>query len=154
MGNVISMAKLDGGNVVTDVIKADDADPVAGYVECPEGTGIGYTHDPGADTWAPPAVVPPTPDEATYAAWAQRHLDVRAQSMGYDSIFTAVSYAGETAVPTFDAQGTALRAWRSNVWAYCYQMLADVQAETRQPPADEAALKAELDTNVPYTGPI
>jgi hypothetical protein len=46
----------------------------------------------------------------------QAHLDTFAQSWGYDDIFTACTYAEEPTVPRFQAEGRALRAWRSQVW--------------------------------------
>jgi len=50
----------------------------------------------------------------------QARLDTHAQSWGYDNIFTACTYADEPAVPQFQAEGQALRAWRSATWAVCY----------------------------------
>lgn len=47
-------------------------------------------------------------------------LDAQAQAWGYDNIFTACTYADEPAVPQFQAEGQALRAWRSATWAACY----------------------------------
>lgn len=68
----------------------------------------------------------------------QRELDRVAQSRGYDNIFTATTYAEEASVPVFQAEGRALRAWRSKVWALCYELLAEVQAGQRPAPtADE-----------------
>lgn len=64
----------------------------------------------------------------TYQQEAQRHLDEKAKESGYDSIFTAVTYAEEPSVPAFQAEAQALRAWRSAVWAYAYQVLSDVEA--------------------------
>ena len=76
--------------------------------------------------------------DAVYA-----HLNAAAQARGYDDIKAAVTYAEEPAVPLFQAEGRALRAWRSRVWAHCYQVLADVQAGTRAIPT-AAQLIAEL----------
>ncbi|MEW6314627.1 MAG: hypothetical protein AB1513_11410 [Pseudomonadota bacterium] len=73
----------------------------------------------------------------------QRHLDEAAQARGYDNIFTACTYADEPAVAQFQAEGMAFRAWRSLVWAHCYQVLAAAQAGTRAVPG-EAELIAEL----------
>lgn len=55
-------------------------------------------------------------------------LDAAAQAAGYDDIKTAVTYADEPAVPVFQAQGRAFRAWRSLVWAACYELLAEAVA--------------------------
>jgi hypothetical protein len=78
----------------------------------------------------------------------QALLDATAQSMGYDDIRTAVTYADEPAVPRFRAEGTALRAWRSLTWSACYDILAAVEAGTRPVPT-EAELLAELPAFLP-----
>ena len=70
----------------------------------------------------------------------QRHLDSAAHARGYDSILSAVTYAGEPAVPAFQAEGQAFRAWRSLVWARCYQLAAEVQAGKRPVPTPEALI--------------
>ena len=87
----------------------------------------------------------PTADHIRTArvAAVQAHLDATANTRGYDTIYTAVTYADEPAVPRFQAEGRAFRAWRSLVWAHCHQVLADVQAQTRTIPT-EAELLAEL----------
>jgi hypothetical protein len=46
----------------------------------------------------------------------QQHLNAKANSLGYDNMASAVSYAEEPAVTAFQAEGQALRAWRSLVW--------------------------------------
>lgn len=81
--------------------------------------------------------------QSTFEAQVQSHLDAAAKVSGYDSIMTAVSYADEPAVAKFQADGLAFRAWRSKVWAYAYQALADVNAGTRATPTVEAFI-AEL----------
>lgn len=70
-----------------------------------------------------------TPDQivAGYTAAIQTHLDNVAQAWGYDSVYTAATYADEPAAPEFQREGRALRAWRSRVWAAARQTLADVQ---------------------------
>ena len=75
----------------------------------------------------------------------QAHLNATAKAAGYDNIFTACTYADEPAVAKFQTEGAALRAWRSNVWAYCYTVLTAVQAKTRTVPT-LAELIAELPT--------
>ena len=72
----------------------------------------------------------------------QSHLDQKAQQYGYDSIFTACTYAASTNAK-FKNEATLFIAWRDSVWDYCYQFLDDVQNGTREiPSADE--LLAEL----------
>jgi hypothetical protein len=76
-------------------------------------------------------------------AAVDEHLNATAKAMGYDDIRTAVTYADEPAVPKFQAEGQALRAWRSLVYAKCYQVLADVQSGAVDEP-NEAQLIAML----------
>ena len=71
------------------------------------------------------------PTEREYVSAVQNHLDSQARSMGYDSVFTAVTYAEEGAVTEFQQDGKTLRAWRSLVWGKCYSVLAEVQAGSR-----------------------
>lgn len=78
--------------------------------------------------------------QANYERAIQAYLDSAAQSRGYDSIATAVSYAEEPAVPRFQDDGKAFRAWRSLVWAYAYQELAKVKAGEREIPTLDAFL--------------
>lgn len=88
---------------------------------------------------------PPTPlqIEAQKVAIVQEHMDAAAQALRYDDIKTAVSYAEEPAVPKFQAEGQAFRAWRSLVWAKCYEILDDVNEGKRPIPSDEELI-AEL----------
>jgi hypothetical protein len=73
----------------------------------------------------------------------QKHMDAIAKGMGYDDIKTAVTYAEEPAVAKFQQEGQLLRAWRSRVWAKCYELLALVQAGQMAEP-DRAALLGML----------
>jgi hypothetical protein len=61
----------------------------------------------------------------------QSLMDSKAQAYHYDNLTTAVTYADEPAVPKFQEEGQAFRAWRSQVWASAYNILADVQAGSR-----------------------
>lgn len=72
----------------------------------------------------------------------QQNLDQEARALGYDSIFTAVTYADDVN-PKFAAEGAALKTWRSAVWTHCYQVLADVQGALRTVPTAEELI-AEL----------
>ena len=71
----------------------------------------------------------------------QRHLDTAAQALSYDSILSACSYA--TSSSPFGDEGRVFVTWRDAVWSYCYQVLADVEAETRTIPTSEELI-AEL----------
>lgn len=68
----------------------------------------------------------------------QLHMDAQARALGYDDLKTAATYADEPAVPRFQEEGRALRAWRSAVWAACYDLLGQWQAgELVEPTTDE-----------------
>lgn len=87
----------------------------------------------------------PTPEQTIEAMRTaiQAHMDTAAQSYGYDDVKAAVTYAEEPAVPKFQAEGRAFRAWRSIVWDHAYGVLADVQAGEREQPTIEELI-AEL----------
>lgn len=72
-----------------------------------------------------------------YEKAAQAELDAAAQAAGYENINNAVSYAEEPAVPKFQNDGKAFRAWRSLVWAYAYTILDSVLAGTEEQPTME-----------------
>ena len=73
----------------------------------------------------------------------QSHLDASARARGYDGILSAVTYADDATVSTFQTEGIAFRTWRSLVWAYCYAQLDAVLAGTRTCPTAEELI-AEL----------
>lgn len=80
---------------------------------------------------------------AAMSAAVQSHLDNTAQASGYDSILSACTYADESSVSRFQEEGRAFRAWRSEVWRYCWSVDAAVDAKTRPAPTP-AELIAEL----------
>jgi len=77
------------------------------------------------------------PTLVDYEAAVQQVLDTNARRFGYDGILSAASYAGDDNT-TFNSQGTALKKWRSDVWAACYGALAQVQAGTLAQPTTQA----------------
>ena len=81
-------------------------------------------------------------DEAAkrYEVAVQAELDRAAQARGYDSLFTAISYADEPAVPRFQADGQAFRRWRSLVWDYAHTELNAVLAGEKPQPKLDAFL--------------
>ncbi|MEH6436705.1 hypothetical protein [Massilia sp. DD77] len=94
------------------------------------------------------AVLPPhEPTEAEvlagYEAAVDAHIHAVAQAFGYMSIISAISYADEPAVARFQQEGIALRRFRSECYAKCHEVLADVKAGVRPQPT-HAELIAEL----------
>jgi hypothetical protein len=81
--------------------------------------------------------------QARYLQLVQNHLDAGAQAQGYDNIVSACSYAG--APNPFQDEGISFIAWRGAVWAYCYDVLAQVRTGSRPLPTAEELL-AELPT--------
>lgn len=80
--------------------------------------------------------------QAMLTVIVQAHMDAAAQKRGYDSLLSAVSYAEESSVALFQAEGKAFRAWRSKVWEACYKMLADVQQGKGAVPTEEELITA------------
>lgn len=72
----------------------------------------------------------------------QAYMDSMAQTRGYDNIHTACSYANSTD-HIFAAEGQACLQWRDMVWRKCYNILAEVQAGSRDIPTAEELI-AEL----------
>lgn len=76
-----------------------------------------------------------------YSKAIQEILDNKALSLGYDNIFTGVTYADEPGVAKFQIEGQALRKWRSLCWEYAYAVLAQVQqGSIEQPTIDDFIL--------------
>lgn len=96
-------------------------------------------------------IIPPSEAQLTsiFEQAVQAKLDGAAQGRGYDSISTAISYAEEPAVPKFQKDGKAFRAWRSMVWAYAYEQLATVKAGEREQPTVEAFLQELPELELP-----
>ena len=87
--------------------------------------------------------VEPLPTEADYSAAIQSSLDELAKAEGFDSIHTAVSYADEPSVKSFQDHGIMFREKRSLVWAASYEIMAEVKAGSRAMPTIDELL-AEL----------
>lgn len=87
----------------------------------------------------PPAPAEPSFEErlAALRNVVQQYMDAIARAYGYDDMRTAVTYAEEPAVPKFQAEGRALRAWRSAIWQACYDLLEHVQAGQAPEPTAE-----------------
>ena len=77
----------------------------------------------------------PTQDQ--YMQKAQSVMDAQAQSMGYDNIFTAISYIGDPFL-RFNDEAVALMAYRSRVWQHSNNLMAQVlSGQVAQPTLEE-----------------
>lgn len=141
---IVSSTALDDGDwrPLTDIWP--DRDPSA--VETLTGPVITITGGAVTRVWT----LGPIPQEEIAATLkkavadaVQRHLDATVQARGYEFIHTCVTYADEPAVPRFQVEGQAARAWRSAVWAACYAALDSVLADERAPLTPEEMV-AEL----------
>ena len=108
-----------------------------------------------------PALLPPAPPTEAelvkqYDGYVQERLDEVARLFGYGDpnrpevspILHAISYADEPAVPRFQQEGQALRAWRSLTWAAAAGILNAVRKNERPVPT-KAELLEELEAAVP-----
>lgn len=77
--------------------------------------------------------------KARKTGFIQQHLDNKAKEFGYDSIFTATTYA-TSLNPRFGPEGIVFRDWRDSTWAAGYTILYDVETGTRTMPTDEELL--------------
>ncbi|MCG7324270.1 hypothetical protein [Achromobacter sp. ACRQX] len=113
---------LDGkvSEVIEIVDEVDIADLTPeGYTWIPAGAEVrdGWLYRQGR--LVPPAEAPLDAAAAIAGKWpvVQAFMDAKAVEMGYQHLADAVSYAEEPAVPQFQEEGRALRAWRSLVRA-------------------------------------
>lgn len=70
----------------------------------------------------------------------QNRLDDYCVGHGYDSILSAVSYAGSTH-PVFGPQGVAARDWRDACWAKGIEILSAVEAGTMVCPTEDGLIE-------------
>lgn len=131
-GNEIPIASRFHPDIVSNLVDITGTDVEAGW-----------SYQDGTFAPQPQPTVTQEQVLAALTASVQQHLDDAAKQLGYDSIFTAVTYADEPAVPKFQQEGQALRTWRSQVWAACYAILAAVKAGTRTAPSADDVI-AEL----------
>lgn len=110
-----------------------------------EAQAAGKVLAPGLDG-APVAIDPPAPTrnqlKSSLSSAVQSHLDSQAQSLGYDNIFTAATYADEPSVAKFQAEGRALRAWRSAVWQACGASLAEIESNDSPIPTAQELIES------------
>lgn len=126
-------AEIHGDAIPADAVEITDDEHTALLTGQSAGLRIGANNSGRPVLSAP---IPPSAKQIKEAliAAVQSHLDASAVAAGYDNILTACTYADEAAVPKFRAEGRALRAWRSSVWAGCQSIMAEVKAGTRPVP--------------------
>jgi len=85
---------------------------------------------------------PPTFDErkAALLAAVDAHLNAAAKAKGYDSIMNAALRAALPNSP-FHADGVAFGTWMDQVYAKCYEVLAQVQGGEIEEPAKDVLLR-------------
>lgn len=127
--------RVHGENIPADAIPVSD-DVFWASINEPDGV---WELDPATKAIKKHPLPGPSPEhvQRQKVALVQAHLDATAQSFNFDNIANAVTYAEEPAVPEFQAQGQALRAWRSLVWEKCYAIFDEAQAGARQIPTDQ-----------------
>jgi hypothetical protein len=72
------------------------------------------------------------------------HANTVAVANGYDSMDEAVSYANEAAVPKYQIEGRALRAWRSRLWSAFDVLMTRIEMGKEAEPANRDDLLARL----------
>lgn len=77
--------------------------------------------------------VPTPPTVPEYVAAVQAMLDAKARERNYDNILSACTYATSTNAK-FQAEGQACVEWRDDVWAKCYELMAQVEAHVQPQP--------------------
>lgn len=128
-------SEIHGDNIPQDAVEVSEE---LFFQTINETDGI-WKRDPETGEIAKHPFPPPSPEEieAAKVAIVQNYMDDAARAYRYDDIKTAVTYADEPAVPKFQAEGQAFRAWRSLVWAKCYEILDEVNDGKRPIPTDD-----------------
>ena len=93
----------------------------------------------------PKPLPPPTPQEIQeeIVRNTQKRLDDFAKTRNYDSILSACTYATST-VLKFSTEGQYCVEARDATWSKLYEILAEVQAETRPMPSGYSDIESEL----------
>jgi hypothetical protein len=119
--------------LVDNVVVQKQPNTAEGFVWTDEDVVCGQIEKDGVFTNPKPSL--PTQDQ--YMQKAQSVIDAQAKSMGYDNIFTAISYIGDP-FPRFNDEAVALRAYRSQVWQHSNDLMAQVLAsKIAQPTLEE-----------------
>lgn len=91
------------------------------------------------------ALTPPPPtlteQVATLEADVQMHIDSKAQTKGYDSAASCISYLS-SGNKTWAADALAMRDWRDAVWTFCYDSAGKVSVGTVPVPTKEQLIAA------------
>lgn len=109
------LPELHGDGIPDDVVEITDEEHAALIAAQGAGQVIAVGADGKPVAQERPALAGAELERVLLRA-VQRHLDAQARALGYDGIAAAVSYADEPAVARYQAEGQALRAWRSKVW--------------------------------------
>jgi len=127
--------------VTANALRSEEVELADGY-EFKVTDGV-LTQDPSAEALLSVDVTTtevedvPTQAEviARYTQQVQSYLDTTAQERGYDGILSLCTYA-TSSNDKFKLEGQAGVIWRDAVWTKCYEILAEVQAGTREVPTD------------------
>ena len=130
--------EIHGDNIPGDAVEITEAEHAALIEAQSQGKRIVADENGYPILQDPP---PPTAEQivAKYTAAVQKHLDDFARTRGYDGIMSAATYATST-VPKFKAEGQYCVEARDATWAKCYEVLAAVEAGSRQMPTLEELL--------------
>lgn len=125
----------DDAKVMANALSSEDVELADGYeFKVTDGVlmqepSVGVTTTGVEDVPAQADII------AGYTQQVQNYLDTTAQTRGYDGILSLCTYA-TTSNATFTKEGQAGVIWRDAVWTKCYEILAEVQAGTREAPTD------------------
>lgn len=120
------LPELHGDAVPADAVEITDEEHAALLAAQAEGKIISADAEGKPVALDRPALTGADLERALLRA-VQRHLDAQARALGYENIAAAVSFAEEPAVEKYQAEGRALRAWRSKVWEAALAQLGRVK---------------------------
>jgi hypothetical protein len=123
----------DAVSITNEMHAAMLAAQSAGHVIAANANGLPMTKERPA----------PTTDDilAAMTGVVQAHIDAPAKAWGYDNAGSAVTYVGDPNAQ-FDAEGKAMRAFRSACWVAAGAMRKAVEAGTRAAPSEAEVLAA------------
>jgi hypothetical protein len=113
-----------------DVVKITDQEHAA-LLEA-QAQGHAIEADENGAPVARPRALTPEKVAASLSIAVQAHVDGTARALGYDNALAAISYADEPSVPQYQAEGVALRAWRSLVWAAADKLIASGNVDSAE----------------------